>query len=54
MNLRELAIILIGEPSKLILRFQEGFPEAREWLDDSFLRDDLDRVCKSAREAKKV
>jgi hypothetical protein len=34
------------------LRFVENFPEARQWLDDSFTRRQLDEVCKRARAQK--
>jgi len=33
-----------------VLRAKENFPEAREWLDNRFLRDRLDDMCKRARE----
>jgi hypothetical protein len=33
------------------LRFVEGYPEARRWLDDEYLRMELDRMCGAARKA---
>jgi hypothetical protein len=35
---------------ELELRFEEGFIEARQWLDDSFVRKELNRLCTEARE----
>lgn len=32
------------------LRFEEGFSEARQWLDSSFLRKELDGLCAKAKE----
>jgi hypothetical protein len=34
------------------LRFEEGYEEAREWLQDAATQDELDSLCLSAREAK--
>jgi len=31
------------------LRFVEGYPEARRWLDGEYLRMELDRLCNAAR-----
>ena len=31
------------------LRFVEGYPEARRWLEDEYLRLELDRLCIAAR-----
>jgi hypothetical protein len=31
------------------LRFVEGYPEARRWLEDEYLRMELDRLCIAAR-----
>jgi len=34
------------------LRFEKGYEEAREWLHDDAVRDELDRVCQIARASK--
>jgi hypothetical protein len=39
-------------PIAFELRFEEGYEEAREWLHDAATRDELDRLCQTAREAK--
>jgi hypothetical protein len=35
---------------EIVLRFEEGFPEARQWLDHPPIRDELDRLCKHAQQ----
>jgi len=39
-------------PITFELRFEEGYEEAREWLQDAATQDELDSLCLSAREAK--
>jgi hypothetical protein len=34
------------------LRFEKGYEEAREWLHDAAVRDELDRLCQAARASK--
>jgi len=34
------------------LPFEEGYEEAREWLHDAATQDELDSLCRTAREAK--
>ena len=34
------------------LRFEKGYEEAREWLHDAAVREDLDRVSQAARASK--
>jgi len=33
------------------LRFEKGYEEAREWLHDAGVRDELDRLCQGAARA---
>jgi hypothetical protein len=33
------------------LRFEKGYEEAREWLHDAAVRDELDRLCQGAARA---
>jgi len=33
------------------LQFEKGYEEAREWLHDEAVRDELDRLCQAARES---
>jgi hypothetical protein len=35
---------------EVVLRFDEDFPEARQWLDHPSIRDELDRLCEHARQ----
>jgi hypothetical protein len=35
---------------EIVLRFEEDFPEARQWLDHPPIRDELDRLCKHAQQ----
>jgi hypothetical protein len=35
---------------EIVLRFEEDFPEARQWLDHPSIRDELDRLCKHAQQ----
>ena len=35
---------------EVVLRFEEDFPEARQWLDNPVIRDELDRLCEHARQ----
>jgi hypothetical protein len=39
-------------PIAFELRFEEGYEEAREWLQDAATQDELDSLCRIAREAK--
>jgi hypothetical protein len=39
-------------PIAFELQFEEGYEEAREWLNDLATRDDLDYLCQTARIAK--
>jgi hypothetical protein len=39
-------------PIAFELRFEKGYEEAREWLYDATIRDELDRLCQAARGAK--
>jgi hypothetical protein len=36
-------------PLEFELRFEDGFPEAREWLRKASTREELDRICRKAR-----
>jgi hypothetical protein len=35
---------------EVVLRFEEDLPEARQWLDNPSIRDELDRLCEHARQ----
>jgi hypothetical protein len=35
---------------EVVLRFEEDLPEARQWLDNPVIRDELDRLCQRARQ----
>lgn len=37
---------------EFVLRYQDGFGEARQWLDSHSIREELDRLCEQARKAK--
>jgi len=39
-------------PIAFELRFEEGYEEAREWLNSAATRDELDRFCQAARAAR--
>jgi hypothetical protein len=39
-------------PIAFELRFEDGYEEAREWLNDAATRDELDHLCQMARAAK--
>jgi hypothetical protein len=39
-------------PIAFELRFEDGYEEAREWLNDAATRDELDHLCQTARVAK--
>jgi hypothetical protein len=39
-------------PIAFELRFEDGYEEAREWLNDAATRDELDHLCQKARLAK--
>jgi hypothetical protein len=39
-------------PIAFELRFEDGYEEAREWLNDAATRDELDDLCQTARLAK--
>jgi hypothetical protein len=34
----------------VVLRFEEELPEARQWLDNPSVRDELDRLCEHAQQ----
>jgi hypothetical protein len=38
-------------PLEFELRFEDGFEESRDWLADAAVRDELDRMCREARES---
>jgi len=39
-------------PLEFELRFEQGFLEARDWLDKATTQDELDRICCKARAAR--
>jgi hypothetical protein len=39
-------------PLEFVLRFEDGYVEAQEWLQSSETRDELDELCREAREHK--
>ena len=39
-------------PIAFELRFEKGYEEAREWLHDAAVWDELDRLCQAARASK--
>jgi hypothetical protein len=39
-------------PIEFELRFEQGFLEARDWLDKATTQDELDRICCKARAAR--
>ena len=39
-------------PIAFELRFEAGYEEARQWLHDAIVRDELDRLCQIARTSK--
>ena len=36
-------------PIKFELRFEDGYAEAREWLNEAATQQELDRICQKAR-----
>jgi hypothetical protein len=36
---------------EVVLRFEEGLPEARQWFGNPLIRDELDRLCEDARQS---
>ena len=36
-------------PIKFELRFEDGYAEARDWLNELATREELDRICQKAR-----
>ena len=36
-------------PLEFELQFENGYDEAREWLEDGETRDELDRLCRESR-----
>jgi hypothetical protein len=38
-------------PLEFELRFEDGFEESRDWLADPTVRDELDHLCREARES---
>ena len=39
-------------PLEFELQFEEGYEDAREWLEDGETRDELDRLCRESRTRK--
>ncbi len=38
-------------PLEFELRFEDGYEDARDWLADPAIRDELDQLCREARQS---